>query len=175
MGDYFNISADDMVTIAGTFDDMLTVFGKTCKLIYPHTETVCPNCIINTMTGFSTNTYKVGGPTPFIQGEVCPVCESKGYIDSSYLTDDITMVITWEPKEWLKNSLTDKNIVAMPGGFVLSRGMATDLSKVLKAERVFLDTSNPLIVNNYKLFGQPVLSGPITSNRYFIAMWERVG
>lgn len=182
MGDYFNIPEEDRNFTIGVFDDMLTEFGKPCKLRYVSTETTCPNCIINPRTGESMNIYKPGGPVEFEEGEICPVCEGRGRIAGTETSDIITMTIDWTPKPWMdlgptsgsKTSEGDR-VVRVPSGMITTRGWTKDLPKVVRAENAIMDITNQYISNLYKLYGQPYILGAITNNRYFIAIWERSG
>lgn len=173
VGDYFNIDADDLQTIQGIFDDMLTTFGSPCKVVYTTTETVCPNCIINPRTGESTNRYKSGGPVPFSAGEVCPVCDGTGKIPGTEQTATLTMVIDWIPKPWMNIDATTNNLIRIPAGMVSTRGFIADLPKIIQASYVILDSTNPLLANEYQLYGQPYITGAITGDRYFIAVWKK--
>lgn len=172
MATEFFIDSDDRTFLQNVFDDMLatTGFGKNCKVIYPLTETVCPNCIINPKTGESTNRYKTGGPQPFSNNEVCPVCEGKGRIRGTDQTEIIVMTIQWNYRPWNLNN-TD---VRSPSGFARTRGAIADLPKILRAASVVLDSDNTAMANNFKLYGKPTVLGPLSNNRYFLATWEEV-
>jgi hypothetical protein len=174
VGQFFNISSEDLVIITGIFDDMLTTFGVPCKIVYKNTETTCPNCILNPRTGISMNKYKAGGPVPFIAGDTCPVCNGAGKIPGTETFDIITMSIDWEPKPWASIGGENSNLIRIPSGMVSTRGFIKDLPKVIRGDYCILDINDQYITNEYKLYGSPYVLGAITNNRYFIAVWKRI-
>lgn len=181
MGDFFEIDEETKAYARGVFDDMLEAgnYGKPCTLSFQTTETICPNCIINPKTGESTNRYKVGGPVPFVSGEICPVCEGRGRIGGSGTYTVIYMSIDWLPKPWMNigsgtGSEADR-LIRVPSGMVTTRGFMTDLPAVLRCSYAILDIDNPYVTNSYKLYGEPYSVGSVVRNRYFYAVWERAG
>ncbi len=178
MGKFFELPSDSMEFAKGMFDDMLNDWsGKRCRLVYKITEQVCPNCIINPRTQESTNRYKTGGPIPFPNGQICPVCDGRGRIASTGLSDIIKMSIDWSPKAWLNTSIganaPDK--VRLPGGLVTTRGFLSDLPKILQADYVLLDIDSQYLTNQFKLYGEPIVPGATVKYAYFMAIWQRAG
>jgi hypothetical protein len=174
-GDFFSIDKEDLEVMTGIFDDMENTFSSVCKIIYKTTETICPNCIINPRTGESMNRYKTGGPIPFDAGEICPVCEGRGRVQDTSLSDLINMTIDWRPKPWMNlgQSNNSDQIVRIPSGTVTATGFSKDIPKILRADYVLLDIENQYITNKYKLSGDPYMFGSITNRRYFFSVWEK--
>ena len=130
--------------------------GLTCTLIYPRKQAECDNCSLDPMTGRSTNVYKVGGPIPFTNFQVCPRCNGEGHLTSP-ATDTIEARIYWEPKSWVDIGIK----VAKPDNTAMMIGYLTDLTKIKKANKISVEGYY------YTRLGEAVPHG-FRRNRYFI-------
>lgn len=181
MGKLFDLDPETLKIAQDAFDDLLdqSNLGKPCKLVYSSTTTICPNCIVNRNTGLSTNRYKVGGPIPFVDGEICPVCEGSGKLVGTEGFDIVTLLIDWNPKPWLNvvGNAGDApdSVVRIPNGAITTRGYMTDLPKIIKADYAVMDVNNNYMNNHFVLSGEPISPGNIVKNRYFTAVWKRAG
>lgn len=173
MSVYDDIDPEDIAYVKQVWDDTITTWGKPCKLVYSGKETICPNCIVNTQTGQSTNRYKPGGPVPFPRGEICPVCNGTGKITGTDNYDIATFMIDWEPKNWQIVLATTNNTPRIPGAVAATQGFVTDLPKVIRADYVILDIESNYTSNRYTLAKEPISIYNFIRNRYFMAYWVR--
>jgi hypothetical protein len=154
--------------IADGFIDSET--GDDCTLIYPPTDTECPNCYLDSKTGRSSNTYKAGGPYPFTNFTLCPHCGGEGRLSKSE-TDIIRLRLYSDPKYFQDIGIQ----VAYQPGMCQAIGYMVDLPKVERAAEIIV--INPLKNIHqwrYNLASEPVWWG-IRMDRYFIVYLKRVG
>lgn len=74
------------------------IWSKTITLVYPEVKQPCPNCL-NDGTR-SNGVYRTGGPYPFENGFICPLCNGDGFklIES---TDKIKARLYYNRKDWI--------------------------------------------------------------------------
>lgn len=147
--------------------------GQVCQLIYPQTTiTECPNCIFDQSTGMSSNIYKDGGPYPFTNHTVCPMCNGIGR-SSAEVTEDIRLRVYWQKSDWQK--ILGKEVFQDPRNYVMVIGYMTDLPKLEQANRVLVDSQ----VGAYRhwICERDGESSPwgFRHNRYFIQFLRRTG
>ncbi len=171
MGKLFTITEEIRDIARDGIDDMIDQLGKDCKLVYPSVKTDCPNCVFDPTTNRSTGRYKTGGPRPFPNGTICPVCRGAGRLDSTE-TDIIRMLCKWNPKEFIPLA----GSLQLPNSIVRTKGYITDLPKVLRSKKMILQLPiEPYIRYTFDLQGEPIDAGNIVQGRYFIAIWKRAG
>lgn len=157
--------------------------GSNCVLVLPPKRNECPNCIVNTISGVSASRYKSGGPRPFQNGQICPWCQSKGYIESNY-ESSIKILIDWEPKE-SKDALTYYNsrqsnssveTLLFPAGIIKVQGFISDLKTMKQA--VEIKINDGVATNNgywrYVKYGEPIPYS-LEHNDFFSCILKRVG
>jgi hypothetical protein len=176
------ISDDIRKTAADAIDALMAPaeeggLGKHCKLVFDPKKTRCPNCFWDAANNRSANHYRPGGPLPFPNGGLCPVCMGKGFTETE-VSRPLVLLCNWNPKTWLALPGVNPSTVNLevPGGAVQTKGMATDLQAVLQSRKLVLDT--PLEgVRRYlfTLAGEPFSPGNIIQGRYFYAVWTRAG
>jgi len=151
-------------------DAIIDGLGKPCVLIYPEKISECPNCYYDSRERRSTNIYKAGGPKPFDNNTMCPVCGGEGR-SSSRETEDITLRIYWSPKDWSTYATTIEN----PEGVAQVIGYMKDLPKVERATEILLNSD----VQATKKFrcqreGDATPWG-MRQNRYFSQFVRKIG
>jgi hypothetical protein len=171
MGIYISIPPVVRQFIDQSMTDMLgtDVFGVNCVLSMPPSPTYCANCVADPIGMKSSNIYITGGPQPFEDGQVCPVCHGD-YILQVEQTKTIVMVIEWKPERFLDIM---RRTVRFPQSTIQSRGFVSDLQYVQNCSHMetFLDTSTDHYT--FKLRGEPIVPGRL-SRKFFYALWERV-
>jgi hypothetical protein len=140
--------------------------GKSCTLVYPARRIICDNCIVNTIGGTSTNSYKHGGLAPFNFGN-CPLCGGNGYHEEE-ITDSIRLRIYWRQKDWIKVSN-----ISIPDADVQVIGYLSDLPNLRKANEVILVNETTHGEWRVILSGEPFLHG-FGKDRYFVAFLKRI-
>jgi RNA polymerase subunit RPABC4/transcription elongation factor Spt4 len=171
MGKIFTLTDDIKQIASDAIDDLIDQLGKDCRLIYPDKVSDCPNCIFNPVTQKSSNKYQSGGPFPFQDGTICPVCHGNGRLQSEQ-TETIKMLCSWNPRQWI---ILPGNI-NVPNSMVQTKGYLTDLPKVLRSRKMVLQIPiEPYNKYQFELQGEPIDQGNIIQGRYFIAVWKRSG
>ena len=153
-------------------DDMLVAWGKQCKLIFPSIQTECVNCVWDSMTRRSMNIYRTGGPIPFGQGNLCSVCGGKGVSFKPEYTENITMILRWNPA----NFIIKPGNISVPNGFVETDGLISDLPKILQSRVMIAEIPfEPIVRARFILSGEPIDAYSIVQGKCFTALWERKG
>jgi hypothetical protein len=154
-------------------DDIIQSFGRDCQLVFPGTGIVqCNNCVWDSMTRKSRNIYRTGGPIPFGQGSVCPVCGGKGTITQPEQYKTIHMVLRWNPSDFV---LLPGNI-EVPFSIVETEGWIRDLPAVLQSRVMIAEIPlAPIIRARFELSGEPVDTNSISEGQTFTAHWKRRG
>jgi hypothetical protein len=136
-----------------------------CEFILVH------NCIYDPIGQKSSNRYRSGGPAPFQIGN-CPMCNSVGKLQSEEHAT-IKMTIDWRPKNF---EIFGPNI-RLPSGGIVTRGYITDLPKVEKCDKMMIVNPGMQSYGHYsfKLAGEVVEPFQIIQNKFFAALWQRVG
>jgi len=166
----FEITADIRRIAQDGFDDLLDQLGKECQLIYPPVGGDCPNCIKDTINNTSTNRYNGSGSEPFDDGEICPVCNGTGHIESQS-TESITLLMNWEPKNFV---ILGGN-VQKPYSVLETKGYMIDAPKVMRAQTLIAELPiTPYIKATFALDSEPVDRNNIIQGRYFVCIWKRI-
>lgn len=142
--------------------------AKQCTVYYtPHREK-CNNCVSFNLAGGGslTSKYLSGGPNPFPDSSLCPLCGGNGYrmIQAS---DNITCLLFFTPKDFQVFGT-----INIPDGAAMIEGYSTDLPKLLKMDYIVLNSAE--VMNfKYRLHGKYIPKG-FGMNRYFIQLLERI-
>lgn len=148
--DYFNQTVDNF-------------WAKPVTFVYPEVQERCINC-------YGNGVYKVGGPYPFDNGSICPLCDGNGY-KSIEPTEISKARIYYNKKDWVKTGISVEidNAVAQ---LIFSM---SDITKIQKCKYIIPEYYQD--INNYqgqKLFlkGSPFPQG-FTQNpiKYIITYW----
>ena len=165
MARVFETSSDIRNLITDVVYDLITDWGKVCRLYYPPKNTECINCT----NGGSV--WRTGGPQRFLYGK-CPLCYGNP-IQASETTEDITMLIDLRPKSWL---LALQNIdVRNPDGLIYAKGFIGDLNKVKQCNFMQLMNIDAYGHQRFKLEGEPFDLYNIAQGKYFSIFWKRYG
>lgn len=146
-------------------DAIIAKFGKSCRLFYPSARNQCPNCVLDTFSGVSSNRYKSGGPTPFTDG-ICPYCNGVGYVNEE-VWEDIRMIVHWMPKDWLKIGR-----LVIPDGGIQTRGYMTQYPKLQQCIKLRIQDLNGYGTFDFEKNEAPVPWG--LRLKWVITNWKRV-
>lgn len=101
---FSNIITDDLKKLFGNaIRALLEDGGLTvpCKLYFGITKyEACTNCIYDPIGRKSSNRFQTGGPVPFRNGGICPVCSGVGK-KPVITTEDINLGIIYNYKDFL--------------------------------------------------------------------------
>lgn len=142
-----------------------------CKLFYSGeaNSKLCSNCEYDTISKLSANIYKSGGPVPFTNGHICPVCMGVGYITSDS-SEIIHMAVIFDSKFFVNWST---KAVDIPAGIVQTICDIKYMSKIKNANEVSFDTNLSQYGNAiYARAGDPTPVG-LGINKYITTIWNR--
>lgn len=170
MANPFLVSNDVIVLYQQGIDALITTLGKNCRLIYSPKVTPCTNCIYDPIGKKSSNRYKTGGPVPFPNGSICPVCGGVGNI-SEPAEEIIVMVVQWNPKNFPGNRAN----VDSPNAICRTYTYGHYFPKLQKCIAIDVD----LDVSGYASYRcnrirEPIMFG-IQDSKYVEAFWQRAG
>lgn len=146
-----------------TADDFINLnFGEDCVLVYPPLQTECPNCVVDLIGKKSASIYKSGGPEPFTNGMICPICNGEGFHNEEP-TETIKLRVYWSPKDWVKTGTT----LAIPDGSIQVIGFLYDLPKVMQSAYIkIVNKNDAYLPNTFVRIREPFYHG-FKKNRYF--------
>ena len=172
MAKLFTLSADVKKIAQDAIDDLIDQLGKDCLLLYPPLPEFCVNCELDPIGNKSSNHWTNGGPMPFPNGSICPMCNGSGY-HFKESTKSIKLLIANSPSEWFVKIPAG---IQMPAGTIQTKGYVTDLPDVLQCRKLIVQISlEPLVRYVYELKGEPIDQGNIVQGRYWVGLWNRVG
>lgn len=172
MGELFTIDAATKGTITSALDDIITEFGKRCRLVYPARWTPCDNCLQDPVSRKSNNRWRSGGPVPFRMG-VCPACSGEGgHAEES--SEEVVMKVEWSAKKfWVPVPSLD---IRVPYSVCQTKYLITLNKKVARCDHMVVQLPiEHAIPTRFKLFGSPTSPGNIIQDRYCVATWESKG
>lgn len=150
-------------------DTALTV---PCKLVFENTKLQdCPNCIYDTLSRRSSNQYQLGGPLPFINGQICPYCNGAGSLSYSseeniYLGIIKPVFFNMAPLELETVNFVDGKIQSLCG--------IQYYAKIKNANHIIIDTNiTDLSLNKYIRYRDPIPMG-FGDNSYIVTTWQGV-
>lgn len=157
--------------IENSLTDMLdsSIFGKKCLLHLPPTTTNCPNCLPDPMSSKSSNIYLNGGPQPFVNGQICPVCLGHYAIETANNTI-IYASIEFNFQNFL-NIL--KLNLRYPQNAIQIRTYSTHISDIRNCSSLETLLDVPNGNHQYKLSGEPVIQSKFTT-KFCYSVWERI-
>jgi hypothetical protein len=166
------LTASFYQTFVDAIDALLADGGCTvaCTFIYSGQKfTTCNNC--------QGGIYRPGGPIPYPNGKLCPVCFNKKIVNS---TDSEThnMAVIFDSKQWriLGRSIDCRasNTVNSPRSFAETMTRIEMYPKIKAVDYIILDSDNStLMKNKYQRIGEPEPCG-LNSMEYLITAWKKV-
>ena len=150
-------------------NEAILLFNRTCTLVYPERRQTCENCVTNTFGGRSTSFYKSGGPFPFNQGELCPLCGGEGYKNVE-TTESVELRIYYNRRDFIDVGFN----ADIPNNVIQTVGYMDDYAKLTKAKELLVDVG-PHNKGRYKRISEPYNQGfKQNPTQYIVIFWERV-
>lgn len=138
-----------------------------CTLRYggtPSSQTVCNNCIFDTISQVSSNIYNGSGPQPFNDGGVCPVCLGIGLINGGISTSEevVNLAVIIDKRSFINVS----DLVNVSNNSIQTISKLDLLPK--------LDNAIEMIVHGsaYQKAAEPQLCG-LSDHRYVVILWRQ--
>ncbi len=144
--------------------------GVDCTLYYPPSDTECPNCLFDVVTGRSADVYKTGGPYPFEIHTTCPLCGGFGK-GSIAETDTLRLRVYFGRMEVnaAMRQFANVNLADAPNGVIFVIGYMEDRPKYIRANGVTIPNQEEI---RCKRISEAQPWG-FRKNRYFAAMLGR--
>lgn len=162
-----------------TVDSLLDgQWATICQLIYPPKSSECPNCIFDSQTNRSSSIYKSGGPIPFTNFSICPVCGGLGRSIADE-TEDIKLRIYHNvddvnTKQYLPSDVAKAQLAINQGDIVVIGYMA-DLPKLQRAKELLVHIDLQGITRWKYVQAAESSNWGFRQDRYFITTMKRVG
>jgi hypothetical protein len=166
-----NLPPDVKNFIEASLTDMLdpSIFGELCILHLPAIQTDCPNCLPDSIGQKSSGIYLSGGPQPFANGQICPVCFGTYAITTP---NDINIYGSLEFKFDNFIDILKRN-VRYPESTIQIRTYSSYINNLLNTSSLETRLDIPNVHYKYKLLGEPVVPGKF-SNKFCYSIWERI-
>lgn len=166
---FSNIINSDMKALFNNAIDALleqNSLSLPCKLKFgSNGSNMCPNCLYDPITKRSANKYNDTGLVPFYQGQICPVCQGFGLIETDS-SQTLYLGIIFDSKYFLKWGSESINI---GNTSIQSICHTAYLGKLTNAIELTVLTSDGEY--NYTRVGSPKLLGFGDTN-YAVTMWQ---
>lgn len=161
-----------------TFKNMIsalledTALTVPCTLLYGVTKTTqCENCIYDGIGKKSSNRYKDGGPIPFINGQMCPLCQGDGVKQIQTSEDGVYLAVIWNYKDFIH---IDRKVAESPDGFVQTLSLATTTYKIKAAQEIIFNTDlEESVRHKFKRHGEPTPLG-YGEDAFILTYWKKV-
>lgn len=175
MAKIFEITSAIRKIASDAIDDLIDQLGKTVKLVYPPIAVPC-TCSPDLIGKKGPGVWSTGGPAPSTTGGTtgCPLCGGSGkqYEES---TENVVLLCNFDMKTFENLKGIDVR-VRQSGTLVQTKGYIADLPKILRCQyAVFQTTLSGVQEYRYELISDPTDVNNIVPNRYFMAIWKRVG
>lgn len=158
----FNQSIDAMLE-----EDALST---KCVIRYQNTKkTLCPNCKIDSFTKRSSSIPQPGGPVPFLEGQVCPVCMGDGFLFDKF-EENVNLLVVYNSKHWLNFG----GDIHTAEGTIQTIAKIGLITKLRNANVLVVDTSLDGISRNvYTRDSDPEPAG-LGGNDYVFTFWKKI-
>ena len=168
------ISADFKQTFDNAISALLLESALTvpCKLIFENTKLQdCPNCIYDPITKKSSNQYQIGGPIPFVVGQICPYCNGGGSL--SFQKEETVSLGLIKPVFFGGDSL-ELNNVNFVDGMIQSLCAIDYYAKIKNASYIIVDTNLINITNSRFIRNKDPIPVGFGNNSFIITTWQGV-
>jgi len=173
MGQIFSLDPKVTQTMEFALNDLILYLGKDCKIFYPPKITLCTNCVRDTIGNKSKNIYLHGGPMPFPQNTICPMCGGTGSSKEDAVFEIIHVIVHWNTKKYMNVKLDN---VRLAQGTIKIKGHIADLPKIQRMD-YFVPHVDIDAYGHYKfrLAAEPISQGNIVQGKFFTALLDRIG
>jgi len=152
-----------------TFNNMIDAILEdgactvTCTLVFGGQKFVaCVNC--------AGGIYVPGGPIPFPNGKICPLCNNKPIQVEE--TEEVSLAVFFDQKKW--RTMATRTSPKTFNELAETMCAITLYPKLKACKHIILDNVNELYARSvYKRMGEPEPCG-FGDMRYILTAWERV-
>lgn len=166
-----NIITSQMKTM---FDDaikaLLTETALTIPCVFKYAgstnQNLCHNCIFDPISKRSANLYNGTGPDPFYEGQICPVCQGFGLLESD-ASENINIAVIFDSKYFINAGPRNINI---PDGTIQTLCVSTYMNSIKNCSELVTTVEN--ILYSYRRVSEPQPMGFGNTN-FIMTMWQR--
>lgn len=172
MGTLFTLTPDILGVVQTALDDLITELGKECKLVYPPRWAACDNCVRRQIGNLTSTTWKHGGPLPFQNGGVCPLCNGEGR-KAVEQSEAITLLCSYEPRGFFQP--VPGTDVRVANATLRTKCYLEQVPKLKKADHlIFQLPQEPFVRAKFELATEPVDTSNVVKGRYAVAFWRQI-
>lgn len=137
-----------------------------CTIRYggaPSAQTICNNCLYDSISKLSSNIYNGSGPKPFADGGVCPVCLGSGSIATGLITNEevLNLAVLIDSKYFINIA----NSVNLNNNHIQTICKKDIVNKLINAFELVLHGTS------YQKAGEPQYCG-LGAHEYAIILWS---
>lgn len=172
MGTIFTLETTTLSIVQAALDDLITEFGKNCRLVYPPKSIDCTNCDLVIAGAMKVNRWKTGGPMQFPAGAPCPLCGGQGKIQQE-VSEILQMSCDFEPKGFFRP--VDGVNIRIKNATLATKCYLVDAPKLKRCDHMIYQVETEGISRSkFQLASDPVDISSIVKGRYAVAYWEQV-
>jgi hypothetical protein len=172
VGTIFTLDSDTKSVIQDALDDLITEFGKDCRLVYPARMVACSNCVTSPIGGMPSNRWKTGGPLFFPAGSTCPLCNGNGR-RAEEQSEVLHLLCAYDSKGFAY-PVSGVNL-RVPSSKLRTKCMLVDAPKLLRCDHLIFDIAAEGVNRlKFKLASNPVDESNIIQRRYATAYWAEI-
>jgi len=139
---------------------------NTCTLRYggsPSQQTLCNNCLYDSISKLSSNIYNGSGPKPFSDGGVCPVCAGNGTISGGIITkeENINLAVIMDSKYFINVG----NVINLNDNYIQVICKKNILPKLQNAVELVLHGQSYQKASDAKYYG-------LAQHNYAFMLWS---
>jgi hypothetical protein len=172
MGVIFTLDPNIVATMNSAISDLLLYLGKDCRIAYAPKIIPCANCLRDPIGNKSKNIYLHGGPVPFPQGSICPICDGAGGTSAAEVTEILHLIVNWNPKVW-NNTKVDN--LRLSGDVLHIKGHIVDMPKIKRMDylvpHIQIEAYSRM---KFRLASDVISPGNIVQGQYFSCLLSRV-
>jgi hypothetical protein len=151
----FNDAIDAILADSGLTTECILTYGNEYN-----EQTLCDNCILDTISRVSSNIYNGMGPRPFPDNTICPICLGMGMSKASK-QETVKLAVIIDNKSFI-----NVGDIAMIGNGVIQTLCGIELSpKISNARTLILHNSE------YQRAGEPRPCG-LSNHKYLVTFWR---
>ena len=151
----FNDAIDAILADSGLTTECILTYGNEYN-----EQTLCDNCILDTISRVSSNIYNGTGPKPFPDNTICPICLGMG-MSKAAKQETVKLAVIIDNKSFI-----NVGDIAMIGNGVIQTLCGIELSpKISNARTLILHNSE------YQRTGEPRPCG-LSEHKYLVTFWR---
>ena len=129
-------------------------------------QSLCSNCVFDPISKRSANLYNGTGPDAFYEGQICPVCQGFGLVESDS-SQSVNIAVIFDSKYFINAGPKGVNI---PDGTIQTLCASSYMNSIKNCSELTATVQNMLYT--YKRISEPQPMGFGNTN-FIMTMWQR--